>query len=160
MKNKFLKVAGAVAVMAGLAVASQAADVVRVTGGATTLITSGVGEAYAAITNNTSCTFTNAIIDCRDATYVCLQLKAALHTSGTTANSFTLQGSADMVNWTATTPLDCPTIAWTPAGATAVVTTTNIPVKGLPYIRIATIANANGNTDSHLTNYTVKYFTK
>jgi hypothetical protein len=130
-------------------------------GAPATIITSGTGEAYAAITNNTSCTFTNAIIDCTKGTYVCLQLKAELHTTGTTANSMTLQGSNDKVNWSSSgTPPFPPAIAWTPASTTAVITVTNISVQGMAYLRIRTLANANANTDSHMTNYTVKAWVK
>ena len=119
-----------------------------------TLITSGVNEAYAGITNNTSCAFTNAIIDLRGKTSVALGVKAALDAAGTTANTITVQQSIDRVNWTGMM-----TFTQTPAGTTPVITVTNLSVGGVPYIRVSAIANANANTGA-ITNYTVKYSAK
>lgn len=163
--KKIKTLVAAVAVLA-LASVAFAADIVRVTGSPgspVTIVQSGAtdsGEVYAAITNGTTLTLTNAVIDCTGGKQVCVQVKAELHDAGATACTFTLQGSGDKVHWTATTPVTTPSIVWTPNGTTAVVTVTNIPVNGIPYLRVRTIVNPAGNTDSYLTNYSVKYFVK
>lgn len=163
---KKIKTIAALAVALVLSgVVAKAADVLRVQGAGPqpfTLIqsfTTDVSETYKAITNNTSCAFSYAIIDCTKGENVCIQIVASLSGAGTTANTLTLQGSVDKSDWASNVPITVPSIAWTPAGTAAVITVTNIPVIGIPYLRVATIANANANTGA-ITNYSVKYFVK
>ena len=123
-------------------------------GGSQTIVSSGSGEWFGAITNNTSCSATNAIVDCTRQKDVLLVVKAQLSGAGTTANTVTVQQSLDRSNWTSLTAF-----TWTPAGATYVVTATNLTINAVPYIRVSSIANHTSNT-GYITNYTVKAFVK
>lgn len=118
------------------------------------LIASGSREAYAAITNNTSCSFTNAIIDATKGKDVYVWFSSELSGAGTTANTVTVQGSADKTTWVAYGAFTV-----TPAGTTRVVAGTNMAIGALPYVRVSAIANANGNT-GFITNYSVTYLVK
>lgn len=118
------------------------------------VITSGAKEAYAAITNNTSCTFTNAILDVSKGKDATVWFSSALSGAGTTANTVTLQASNDKITW----------VAWgsftvTPAGTTRTAAYTNTEVGGFQYLRVSAIANANANT-GFITNYFVNYTVK
>ena len=118
------------------------------------VVTSGSGECWAAITNNTTCTFTNAIIDCTQQKDVCFQWTAALSNSGTTANTVTIKESCDKQNWETLTAF-----TMTPAGTTPVTVVTNITVGAAPYLLVYSINNANANT-GYITNQTIRVFLK
>jgi len=121
-----------------------------------------VGEVYFHITNNTSCTLTNAIIDCTGGKDVAIQYTQELSGAGTTANTVTLQASTDRVNWsTAADILGGTTTSFTitPAGTAVKTKVVNYTINGLNYLRVRTIANANANT-GYTTNYFVVAFVK
>lgn len=117
-----------------------------------------VGETYFDITNNTACTFTNAIIRCQGGKDVAIQLTCALSDDGTTDNTITFQASVDGVNW-ASTGITTAAFVLTPAGTAVATLVTNINVKAVNYLRVLSIANANANT-GYITNYTVTAFVK
>lgn len=123
-------------------------------GGSQQLVTSASGEWFGAITNNTSCTATNAIVDCSRQKDVLLVFRGQLSGAGTTANTITVEQSVDRVNWGALTAFTV-----TPAGTTYKIVATNLTINAVPYIRVSEIANANANT-GYLTNYTIKAFVK
>lgn len=149
MKFTFKKSIVAVLVMVGLSCLQANAQL----GNANTVVSSGVRESFAAITNNTSCTLTN-VIGTSGATSACFAFKGELSGAGTTANTITIQQSVDRVNWATLTAFPV-----TPAGATAVTVVTNLNIGAIPYLRVSSIANANANT-GYITNYTVKVFIK
>lgn len=124
-------------------------------GNPTTVVISGTTSgAYAAITNNTTAYPTNAIVDCSKGKDVTIAFVGALSGAGTTANTVTLQQSVDKSNWQTLTAFTV-----TPAGTASVPVVTNLTIGAAPYIRVYSIANANGNT-GFITNYTVKAFVK
>jgi hypothetical protein len=144
-----LKKIAIVAVIAMSATLSQAQ-----LGTPSRVVVSGAKEAYAAITNNTSCAFTNAILDVSKGKDATVWFSSALSGAGTTANTVTLQASNDKTTW----------ITWgsftvTPAGTTRTATYTNTSLGGMQYLRVSSIANANANT-GYITNYFVNYTVK
>jgi hypothetical protein len=122
-------------------------------GSGMTLLTSGVGGWTNSIEPSQTCTVTDSIIDVPRQKELCIQIKAELSDSGTTACGFTLQNSVDRSNWK-----NMAAVAWTPAGTSAVTTVTNFTVNATPYVRLNTIVN--GANTGNITNYTVKIFSK
>jgi len=146
MKTKFkLLIVGACLALATMAAQAQL-------GQPSLIISSGTGAWTNYIAPSTTFT-TNAVVDCTTKKDVFLQWKAELNGAGTTANTLTIQGSADGSNW-----FTYGLLPMTPAGTTAVTVGTNMSVGALPYLRVRSIANA-ANTGS-ITNYTVRVFQK
>lgn len=148
MKNTFKYIILAVALL--LSVVTAQAQL----GSPNRIITSGAKEAFSGITNNTSCTFTNAIMDVSKGQAVTVWFSSELNGAGTTANTVTLQASNDKTTW----------VSWgaftvTPAGTTKTAAYTNTAVGGFQYLRVSSIANANANT-GYITNYFVNYTVK